>query len=255
MIRHFNHTDRRRIEHEDITVELFRSPDGGPAEFAVTKLELAAYDFEPDAVIRIEAHKGNALQRWSWGAIANPQPPPQGECLLTDVPSSSKFRVAVVAGDGSGRLLGLGDRITPTGGRESLIHVVPTLELGEDVWRVDFSNPDPELHVNASIADITDRVRRDPAFRSLVLPEVLRTVLHRAVMVEGADPNTDEEDQWTDWFRLAKRHHSASIPKLAERRSEQDFRAAWGWIDDVVSAFAAQPALKAAHLYAGAGGD
>lgn len=255
MIRHFNHTDRRRIEHADITVELFRSSDGGPAEFAVTKLELAAYGFEPDAVVRIEAHKGNALQRWHWGTVANLLPPPQSECLLTDVPSSSKFRVAVVAGDDSGRLLGLGDRITPTGGRESLIHVVPAEELGEDVWRVDFANGDPELHVNALISDITDRVRRDPAFRSLVLPDVLRTVLHHAIIVEGADPNTDEEDHWTDWFRLAKRHHAANIPKLAENRGEEDFVAAWRWIDDVVSAFAAQPALKAAHLYASASGD
>ena len=252
MIRHFNHTDRRRIEHEDVTIELFRSLDGGAAEFAVTKLDLGKYDFEPDAAVRIEAHKGHALQRWDWGTVANPHSPLPSECQLTDVPSSSKFRVAVVAGDGSGRLLGLGDRIIPTGGRESLIHVVPSLELGEEVWRVDFSSADPELHVNESVPAIMDCVRRDAAFRSLVLPEVLRTVLHRAVMVEGADPNTDEEDQWTDWFRLAKKHHSANIPKLSDERSEGDFNAAWQWIDEVVSAFAAQPALKATRLYAGA---
>ena len=164
---------------------------------------------------------------------------------MSEVPQSAQFRVFVVASDGSGRLLGLADKIKPVLPRKSLLPLreVGKETLGSEVWRVDFGDggDQPELLVNNSIDGVSDIVRHNAAFRSLVMPSVLRVVLTRIVLVERADPDDDGGEWWDGWFRLARAmlpqedvpHIGIGLVEDTDVTSD-----ALRWIGDVVGAFA-----------------
>jgi hypothetical protein len=167
---------------------------------------------------------------------------------MRDVPQSSQFRVMVVAGDGSGRLLGHLLSIRPVLPQKSLLPVreAGEDELGEEVWRVDFGDDDlPELLLNASVGGISEIVRSDTTFRSLVMPAVLRSILSHGLIDERADPD-DDESPWEGWFRLAKSlHPDVDFPQAQSDDFDTDLTEAREWIEAVVRAFAKERVFAA----------
>ena len=168
---------------------------------------------------------------------------------MRDVPQSSQFRVLVVAGDGSGRLLGHLPSIRPVLPRTSLLPVreVAEDEVGEEVWRVNVGDDDlPELLLNSSVTGISEIVRTDKTFRSLVMPAVLRSVLTHALIDQRANPEDDEVSSWNGWFRLAESlHPGAEIPSLGFEAEESTINAAREWIEAVVRTFAKERVFAA----------
>ncbi len=249
MRRHLNRTGRRSIRRDHAQVAL-RPADGDEAPVFDLDLDLSAYDLPPDARIRVEAWRGNAVQRWDYGTTGVPEPPPDEERRLTDVPESAQFRVIVVAGDGSGLLLAHAPNIRPVLPRRSLLAVRESEDLGDEVWRVDFGDGMdlPELLINPKVDGISEIVRGDAAFRSLVMPDVLRTILGHIVLVERADPD-DGEGPWGGWFEQARaRLREAEPPRLSRDADASEVAAASRWIDKVVEAFA-DDAVDAAESY------
>ena len=247
MRRHINSTGRRRIRREHVTVSI-RPDDGGDPVFDLDP-DLNAYSFPPDALVRVEASRSNAGQTWDYGTIGARRMPTAEERRLTEFDGKPPpFRVMVV--DGSGKLLGSAMHIVPKLPQDSLIHLQEHDDLGDEVWRIEFGDmaEPPVLLVNRSIPGASEIVRNDAAFRALVMPEVLRAILTRIVLVEREDPDTDEGGAWRDWLRFARSYlPDRDIPVLNDASS--DTSAAIAWIDDVVRAFAGQPALSAAATY------
>lgn len=241
MIRRLNSTGRKQIARADARVRLRATENNEPPIFDLD-LHLDDYGFPPDARVRVEAWRSNAVQRWDYGTVGALTPLPDEERRMRDVPPSSQFRVLVVANGGSGRLLGHLPSIRPVLPQKSLLPVreAGEDELGEEVWRVDFSDDDlPELLLNSSVTGISEIVRSDKAFRSLVMPAVLRSVLTHAVIDQRADSEDDESSSWNGWFRLAERlHPDAEIPSLGHGAEDSEVSAAREWIEAVVRAFA-----------------
>ncbi len=244
MIRRVNSTGRKAIRaaHTAVTLERFKKGAQQGRWCFDLKLDLARYGFPEDASIRVEAWRGNAFQRWDWGTVGVPAVLTPAARVLEDVPETCQFRVSVVAGGHSGLLLGLADRLRPRLPTESLLPLVAA-DLGSEVWRLDYGQGDDvvTLQVNREIPDFSDAVRTDPAFRALVMPQVLRSVLERALLVDRED-SADPEGRWRRWFELAHRllPPGVRIPEVGPDAADEDLARADEWIASVVAAFAAK---------------
>ncbi|WP_428273490.1 hypothetical protein [Candidatus Palauibacter sp.] len=253
MIRRFNHTGRISIPSGRATVTLRRVEGNGAvrrgdaaADAPDTawcfdlKLDLGAYRFPADSRVRVEAWRGNTFQRWDWGRVGAAAVPAERDRILRDVPATSQFRVSVIAAGNSGRLLGLADKLRPRLPVESLLPLMPD-DLGGEVWRLDYGRGDDivVLKVNRDLPDFDRTVRADPAFRGLVMPQVLRSVLERALLVDREDPE-DPEGRWSSWFDLARSILPDRDPPSVSRDTQDDeIEQADRWIEEVVAAFSA----------------
>lgn len=251
MIRRFNSTGRISIPSARATVSLRRleengcGPRGGRSLAAPDatwcfdlKLHLGGYDFPAGARLRVEAWRGNAFQRWDWGRVGAPVEPVELDRVLRDVPVTSQFRVSVIAAGDSGRLLGLADKLRPRLPVESLLPLVPA-DLGGEVWRLDYGQGDDivVLKVNRRLPDFDKTVSGDSAFRGLVMPQVLRSILERALLVDREDPG-ELEGRWSPWFDLAKSIlPDRDPPSVGSDAQDDEIAQADGWISDVVAAF------------------
>ena len=249
MLRRFNETGRKTISKEHAHVLVRQREDTNNAYFRMD-LQLDSYGFDPAAVVRVEAWRSNIGERWEVGTVADAANRGEFSGFMNEAPMSSQFKVVVVAGDGSGRLLGTSGPIKPKLPTESLIPLEPT-DLGSEVWRVDFDGDgdgQPVLQVNSRLEMISEIVRTDDQFRALVMPEVFRTVLTHIVFVAGADHDDDEEDWHRGWFNLAQSVFSTKAPKVTDPEDSSQQLDAQNWIDEVVAQFSEQR-VKAADIY------
>ena len=254
MIRRFNSTGRISIPGSRATMTLRRLDEndrrgltaettagGGDGRwFFDLKLNLDGFGFPADARVRVEAWRGNAFQRWDWGTVGSPAKPDESGRMLKDVPETCQFRVSVIAAGASGCLLGLADKLRPKLPVESLLPLVPD-DLGSEVWCLDYGQGDDlvVLKVNSALPDFTQVVRKDSVFRGLVMPQVLRSVLERALLVDREDP-AEPEGPWSPWFDLARSILPGHEPPTVDRYAQDDRIAqADLWIDEVVAAFSA----------------
>ena len=247
MIKRINRTGRKRIQKDHVDLKLRTVDDDAP--IIDLALDLDSYGFPGSASVRVEAWRGHAVQSWPYGAVGNLQPPSEESRRLIDVPPGARFRVFVVAADGSGRLLGHATNLRPELPLDSLLPLEER-DLGEEVWRVDFDDEDgcPVLLVNGNVPGISGIVRHDPTLRSLVMPEVFRAILTRMVLIDKADPE-DTDGPWAEWFAVVRRDHPATPPHLLGGAVDaSEASDAQGWIDAVVGAFA-EKRLSAATAY------
>ena len=236
--RRLNYTQRSRISQQMVTIVLHKPEDDSQTATFDFEMDLESLELPQDALVRVEAYNGRSAMRFDWGTVSHLTPPTY--CHLHSVPFPPRFRVMALAPDGSGRLLALGDKLTPRweDERSSLLPVEFT-ELGMEVWRLNFdeNGGNPVLEVNKDIEDINYAVRHDEAFRSLVLPEVLRSILTRALVVEGENPDDDEEGgNWQPWMRFVKDFYHEEYPQISDDE-DLDKTAIVGWIDRAVTAF------------------
>ena len=262
MIRRFNRTGRISIPSGRAAVTLRRFDGNGHAVrngaktgapeatwYFDLKLDLDDYPFPPGARLRVEAWRGNAFQRWEGGRVGAQAEPTERYRTLTAVPETSQFRVTVIAADDSGRLLGLADKLRPRLPVESLLPLQPA-DLGGEVWRLDFGQGDDivVLKVNREMPDFDRTIRTDPAFRGLVMPQVLRSILERALLVEHEDPG-DQEGRWASWFDLARSIlPDRDPPSVSHDAPDDEIAQADRWIEGVVAAFSADK-VKALDRY------
>ena len=250
--RRLNFTERYKISSQMVEITLRQPDDDSQTPTFDVELDLSSLALPPDARIRVEAYRNRAAMRFDWGTAGNPAPPTDRR--LTDVPSRPRFRVMVLDADGSGRLLALADKLTPhwQNTRSSLLEVEFT-ELGMEVWRLKFdeNGGSPILEVNKDIDDINHAVRHDDTFRSLILPEALRAILTRALIIDGENPDdVDDGGNWTPWMRYVKEFYREEFPQV-DNDADKNNAAISDWIDGAVATFATQR-FRAKSFYEGA---
>lgn len=244
MIRQFNYTQRKRIEQQQVSIELHEMDDGNPLTFSAN-LDLDDLRLPGDARLVIVAMDGRAAMRFDWGTAGAPTQP--ADRRLTEVPVNPTFRVMAL--DADQKILALANSIRPkrVAGRESLLWLQED-DLAQEVWRLDFSQPGhPILLVNRSIANISAAMRQGDDLRGPVLPEALRSILTHALIVENEVPDNGEGD-WSSWMGFVDGFYPADYPdKNADGlRDKAEISA---WIDGAVAAFA-QERFPASDLYA-----
>lgn len=243
MRRSYNFTGRQRIERSHVAIRRRNAPDDDP-EIEV-QLNLAEFDFSSTARVYLEAYASVRTTAWLRCDISNPFDSTATQVItllgFANVPSVM-FNVRVVE-PRSNRLLGLAEAIPWTNLVDDVADAdgllpVQSQDIGELAWGMDF---DP---LGKPVLLISDRLWRHRSelfasqlFRSLVLPEVLRKVLIRALSdrseIDADIPDGHWFGDWVAWMRENSEllSHAQALETL-ESGDEQS------WIDDVVREFA-----------------
>lgn len=250
MIKRINYTGRRRINKDDVSINVHQN--GNAAATVSAQVSLVRYRFPATARIFVEAFRQTSLMRFEWGTVSEPIAPP--DCALTDFQQTEgvRFRVKVVeeetiVGTNARRLLAVADRLSPhvleetQSQAESLLPLV-SADIPE-VWRVDFpaDGGEPVLEVNRELVPNPSALGRSEHFVSLVLPTVLRIVLTHVLLVEQYDGCDEGEDWRALWLRMARSCIGAGrVPEMSRSNSGQMTNQAdiEEWIETVVEMFA-----------------
>lgn len=228
-----NFTGRRRISRHHATITV--TGIGGIETFSAD-LKLGGYGFPESAAVVVEAYRQLELVRFDFGTVGNLVPP--ANCRLSEFGTLDglRFRVKVVSTqEPRGRLLAVADRITPKTAQQQSLPRVPLLavrsqDLGREVWRLDFTD-EPLLLVNPRVVPKKHLVE-SVEFQALVLPEILRSILNRILLVEQIR-SADDTDDWTSrWLRFAE-----SMPGVGPVPESEDPEADLDWIDAAISSF------------------
>jgi len=234
MIRRFNYTDRLRILREDVQVELKQNGENFSFD---AKLDLADYDLPEDALVFVEAYRQTSWMRFDYGTVGAITPPADRGLSEFDSPDDIRFRVKVTQASDTHVLLAEADRIPlrrPEDGEDKRAPLLPVKgqSLGEEIYRVDFSDDKPRLLVNKDAGDWR-AIAKSPAFASLVYPTVFREVLTRILMVNKFDDSSDVSNWRSMWLKFTE-----ALPGIAECPNAEDEDACGDWVDVAVQAFA-----------------
>ena len=228
-----NFTGRRRISKNHVTISV--TGIGGIETFSA-ELELGSYGFPDSAAVIIEAFRQLELVRFEFGTVGNLAPP--ASCRLSEFGTLAglRFRIKVVSTEEPrGRLLAVGDRITPRNAEQQSLSRVPLLavraqDLGREVWRLDFAD-EPLLLVNPRVVAKKQLVQ-SVEFQSLVLPEILSSILNRILLVEQIRVPDDSEERTSRWLKFAESMPGVgTVPDVPDPESDLD------WIDAAISSF------------------
>ena len=236
MIKKFNYTGRQRIPHAAIQLRL----DAGDEETVHLTLDREALTFPEDSRIFLDAYTGGtpATRRFDFGPFGDPIPPE--DCGLGDWSGRPVFFTLRIVGEGKdrGRLLGLAEHLRPKsprpgGGetaRESLLPVMVSKDLGKRIWDITFEHDMPWLLLNEEIPRISERIRTDPIFFSLVFPEIVEKVLTHILDEDRTNAG------WAKWLKWGQQLHPDGEPPPDESDSTaEDYR---DWAREIAQAFA-----------------
>jgi hypothetical protein len=239
MIRRLNYTGRRSIARSRIAVRIVNLTGDEPAFTA--EYDLEALRFPRDARVYIEAYNTDSYMRFAFGSIGEPQVPRDTRLIEITPRPLAKFRLKVVDETNRiGLLLGVADKIIPLRPDEDLEHKQSLLpvefcDLGERVWKLDLSDW-PVLELNNRIDGIAEAARSSGGFLGLLYPEVLRRILHEAVIEQQVtDPGLDDSDWTCLWLRYACSIPGVAPPPSAASRNQTELQEEW--IEEAVHAF------------------
>lgn len=249
MIRRYNYTGRKAISRSDVKLRVEDSPLRLRADLALNDYGLPA-----DARVFVEAYRQTNWMRFDFGTAGAVKAPADLNLTEFDSREGILFRVRVTAtANPEGRLLAEAGQVSPlqmndTGekSREPLLPIKPA-ELGEEVFRVDFSDR-PIMLINSQFGDWR-ALARSPFFICMALPQTFREILTRVLRVERYFETEDPEDWRARWLAFAAALPGSSDPPEEEETDDID-----DWITEAVAAFARLHGMKARFNSFWAGG-
>jgi|688.fasta_scaffold03148_11 hypothetical protein len=253
MLKRINYTDRRRIPRSQIAVKV---DPIDPASFTIDlPADLIGAPQTEVAYVDITSAGSSEVLRhqlpWSLAGLS------RGPYPLGRIPwKKAIFDVKVVekVGSSPGRILRRASHIRAVGTgsdtNEGASHELLTTirePLGERVWMLRFGEP-VTLVINDALAMTEEQFVANPAFASLVFPEICRQALDWAVVSEGISPadvtsdDTSAAALWGEFARQAAPGAECPVPPVGgwtpHNRDELD-----DWIDEVVGCLCRQHAL------------
>ena len=250
MKRHFNFTDRHKLEKSCFS---FEADEGPPRKVRITKLDFSNKNLPDDAEVILEARitGTSRIERFRVGTVAELT---QTEFVLP-IEESERFTLAlkvIAPNDPKRRILRYAEGIKIAFGKERergsrSILAFSADDLGDVLWKLEYESNEVVLVVNSAFADFGD-LFLDGCYAPLLLPEIIRSVLTRA-LYERRDSlpenNEDIEESWSSqWLLFAKGFsRDSEFPSLSNN-GEYDFNAADEWIDEVIEAFCSKHGLK-----------
>lgn len=236
MIRTFNYTGRKPIPKEHVQIRLSRTA----AEMNFDALlEFKDLRFPESARVFVEAYHQSVYMRFDFGTVGSPKVPAPEERRLVSFYNGSpvNFRVKIVDESGAdGKILGVADAIRPQrdddlSRKNPLIPVRIVGGMGQEIWRVVWDAKGPIVELNQELPGIKERIIKESRFRSLIMPEVLRTVLAQIVS-SSLDENEDYTEAAENWFKFAANFYPEKPP--IDDRSITKIQE---WVQAVVKSF------------------
>jgi hypothetical protein len=234
MIRRFNYTGRRKLPSEQINLRLHRS--GGGMVFDAQIIGLDTLGFPGSAKVFIEAYHQATYMRFDFGTVASIQLPPDRNLSAFYDGSPVNFRIKVVdTSTETGRIIAVADRLHPVRDDDDtrpdpLIPVRLVGGMGQEVWRVIWDATGPVLELNQDYTGIKETLLQKHIFRSLLLPEVLRTVLTR-ILSDEMDHDEEYGDRAKLWLKFVATFHSETEPQ------ERELAIIDAWVNNAVQSF------------------
>lgn len=246
MIRKLNFTNRIRIKQEDIHLNLVERDDLLFLEADLSSLgKFEQYELPPESAVFVEAYRHSTWMRFNFGCIKKIQPPQN--CALGEFDSAEgiKFRVKVTSTQDDHRLLAEADSIRLENQEEtgseasSLLNVVPKGGMGDELYRVFFSDGSPELWVNNNYVNYKV-ICKSPEFLLIALPSIFREILTKIILIESWTDDDDETDWRSRWLKFAGTYSNGWEVPDPETEEDECTR----WINDVVAGFSKRQKLK-----------
>jgi hypothetical protein len=236
--RRFNSTGRRRIPRSKIDIALERAADLSVTPSARARLNLDdllnGRNIPGDAIVAIEAYYRTSSMRFACGTVANLMPPERMVLSDIDKGGAVRFRVLVIAPDGSGRILAAADGLRPSSSdngadRQALLPMRET-DISNELWKIEVDyRTGPVLLVNNRVPGLAAQIRKDPLLQGLILPHAFRAIL------QNLNPNgeSDDDDLWGDnWRRFLV---GLGVPTEADEPDDPD--SVEEWIESAVKVF------------------
>lgn len=245
MIKRVNFTGRRRIPLDRVTIEVH---DGKPRRFDAN-IDLNDLGLLPHAAVVLEAMcAGNStVSRFDFGTVESIAPP--SERLLHDLNGEHVFFNLKVIDrtERFGRILGIAENVRAAKGGDQTavgrrgILPIERVELGQQLWRLEYREHDVFLLVNRNVSDLAVRAGSDPLFYAVVYPQIIRDILTRSLFHETPDVEADDDRWFNLWARFGMQLHPLHLrpPNGDEEESE-----AREWIEEVVKAFCTNHTLR-----------
>jgi hypothetical protein len=247
MIRKLNYTNRIKIFQDDVRI---RVDEKGGLFFIDADLSSLSnsekYELPPNGVVYVEAYQPSVWMRFNYGYVKRIQPPKNHALEAFDNLEGIKFRIKVTSAEGDHRLLAEADKIRledqdeSIGDGYSLLNVVSKSGMGDEIYRVNFSNQDgsPELWINNEQNKRV--VVRSAEFQTIALPPIFREILTRIIIILESTDDDDDTDWKCQWIQFAKTF--SPDPEIPDPESEQED--CFAWIDGAVSVFSKKLKLR-----------
>jgi len=235
-----NYTGRARILREDVGLRIVA---GTPPSLHVERLDISDFGLPGDARIVLEAQRRTNFMRVECGTVGSPDLSSDALLREFDSPEGISFRIKVVGvGDNDGKLLAAADglRASSDGEPADRLALLPfrPADIGQLLWRLDIDDSGfPSLLINKSMPMGWNEFARQPFFRALVFPEVIRQVAIWVVdkLADIADDPESPAAPWMKFFNVELGHDllSAEIP------TDDSDRGDWasGWAEEVAETF------------------
>jgi hypothetical protein len=242
-MRRFNYTGRKRLNRSDVVITLHPQADGGLEFDSIVDLaELRKADgVQPDAPVFLEAYSRTKFERFDLGTLEFSAPATRHRLTSFRRDENVLFRLKVVDSEAhEGRIIAMASGIRPVApqeARQSSLLPVSVKPLDDLVFLVDFEEDGPPTLVLNERLDVMEQgikaAARNAVFIALVLPEAVRQILTRILVIEDDTGEDEDALSWSaKWKRFARSLNPEPIPELED---DQDPDRVLDWIDVVVS--------------------
>ncbi|KQC06653.1 MAG: hypothetical protein APR54_01535 [Candidatus Cloacimonas sp. SDB] len=242
MKRHLNYTRRQRIPAKNIHITFHRENEVIKSFDATINLQGLKLPF--DAKVFVEVYYRTDRKRFDFGTVSNIIQPESTNISELGNLDNLNFRIKVVdLSTKYGLILAEADGIKPhtEKGDEKRIRSILSTEfncdLGNQVWRMNYSTSLPILELNKNIPNIRSLAKSNPLFFFFVYPQVIREVLTYMFLVEEFDPEETTEEWQFNWFEFAKRIYLEDPPTRFNINDPDSRQEIVEWIEKVVDEF------------------
>lgn len=241
MIRKFNYTNRIRINRRDVLISLSNADDGVSVETDLSRI--SGYGLPPHSPVFLEAYRQTNWMRFDCGEIRSITQLKNFHLIQFNTHEGILFRIKVTQKGDIHKLIAVADSIPllkpykEKSPREPLLPVKPT-ELGDEIYKLDFSDDHPILLINKDVGDYKS-ITTHNVFMALVYPGVLREILTRIYLIDEYFDDDDMENWRSKWIRFIKLFSGMGEAPRSDDKDECEV-----WIEKAVRIFAKRNKTK-----------
>jgi hypothetical protein len=233
----------KRIARHEVGLIVHRDTAGRATSFALDRLDLDEHKLPADARIKLMVYTKTREQGLDLNTVAAPR---LNTSHSFDIDTGSPFHFRIIVREAGGpKILASCEGLRATeeteeAGRQHLLPVEPSDNLEERLWELRIEDDsEPVLYVNSDEElGMLARMRGDPIFQALILPQAVEQILvelvdhlgddggwhgkwNRYLNDRNIDPpeNTDEEASCRSWAREVAQRFANENRFLTEVRA------------------------------------